>query len=159
MKNLFFIAFLILVLNGSVHANKSDLFYLDETIINNEFREINKLDEFLDKNTGLLLHEIKAMVKESSNLIFGNEGEPPLGLSGFVWGFIGGLAGGCGGCFTCFTSNVLGPAAIALVYFTTEDNKETMNSLWGCLAGSAVGVGISWILYIVYYGTAYTYTY
>lgn len=105
--------------------------------LDNDFKEINKVEQFVNENPNTTLQDLKTnhseLVEEiafdthtSSALIVNDD---LIGIPPFWYGFCFGIIG------------------IVLVYILTDNDKElTQKALKGCLVSAAVGVG----LYIVY---------
>lgn len=137
MKKVFLLAAMVCMVIGGAFANNASLFQLDEQSIENQFADLNELENIIEANEGITLSgiqngelnlspELNAKVKGLSDGM--NLMEPPLGIPGFWWG--------------C----VLGPLGILLAYLLSDqDRDETKSALWGCL----VGYGAGFLLYII----------
>jgi hypothetical protein len=139
---------LVLSLTGRVLASDAELFKVDDQKINNEFSDLNKLENFVNANEGVTLEEVQA---KNLNVLDGlNEnpesfqgmgstlrggGDSPLGIPPFIWG--------------C----VLSWVGVLIVYLIAEDREMTKMALYGCLAG-AVGWLVFSILYSVIWGAS-----
>lgn len=141
MKRLPLLLFAALFTIG-LNANNADLFKVDEKDLNEEFAELNKLEEIVNStenatyNSLLANHselmENASLKSDVSSSILGLY-EPPLGIPSFVWGLCIGVAG------------------ILVVYLVTEDTDETKKALWGCVAGTAIYV-VLYLLFVVLLG-------
>ena len=142
MKKLIILPLLLVlfIVNGKA-TSYSDLIEVDENYINNVFADLNELEAYVVQNEGVTLNELKAI---GSSLVSNVEvaglgslsglamlnGEPPLGIPSFIWGFC------------------LGWVGILIVYLVSEDKEETKKSLIGCVVG-----GVTWVLvYFVFWG-------
>jgi hypothetical protein len=142
MKKLLSIALvLVFTLTGRVMASDAELFKVDDQKINNEFSDLNKLENFVNANEGVTLEEVQA---NNVNVLDGlNEnpesfqgmgstlrggGDSPLGIPPFVWGLC------------------LGWVGILIVYFVAEDRELTKKAFYGCLVGGLV-YGVIYIIY------------
>ena len=116
-------------------ANQADDFKYNDQQVQDEFADLNSLEQTVVDNNFMSLSEM-----ESNNMLsakFSNLNltgsmmmEPALGIPGFWWG--------------C----VLGPIGVLAVYLITENDKtETKKALIGCL----VAGGVEIVFYVIYY--------
>jgi hypothetical protein len=130
------IAFVIAV--TSVFAGNADLFSYDKNQLNNEFADLDMLENYVKINEGITL---TSLINENHPLIAGISfsnpfnlsmpfSEPPLGIPSFWWGCIIGVWG------------------VAVVYFVTEDKEETKLALKGCVIGTLVWIILYFGLYV-----------
>ena len=133
----------LLIVGLNVRAAESDAFKVDQQQIQNEFSDLNALEQTVIDNNNMTLTELqqnnllpanfKAMDFTNTNMMM----EPPLGIPGFWWG--------------C----VLGPVGILLVYFLADKDKaETKQALIGCLVATGVWVVFE-VIYIVLLGNSW----
>lgn len=123
---------------------KDSDFTFDEAKIKKELKSISKVESIITESPITNLDEIKrieleeGITIEKSNSTFTTiKDETPLKIPPFVWG--------------CCLSIV----GVAIIYFTTDEDKElTKKALWGCLAGGVGCVGI-WLLYSLLGGGYY----
>ena len=118
------------------YAGNAELFKVDEQVISEKFRGLDQLETYVNQNEGVVLTDVQA--RESSLVknfdakgslgMFSMNSEAPLGIPSFIWG--------------C----TLGWVGILIVYLISEDKKETMMALWGCIANGAIGI----VIYIIY---------
>lgn len=141
MKKIIYVAALLLaVVTGKANASTADLFQFNDNMVAAEMSELTALETYVNDHSGVTLTEVvnnasgiaaslnlkpTAFEGLSSTL---RGGDLPLGIPAFWWG--------------CFAWAI----GVAVVYFTTEDKAETMNSVWGCLVSTGVWT-ISWVLY------------
>jgi hypothetical protein len=122
-----------------VSANNADLFSYNQDQVNQELSQLQALENYVSANPDVSLTNLQA---ENNSLVadlnmsansmggFSLSGEPPLGISSFLWGCVFGLVG------------------VAIVYFMTDEDKdETKKALIGCAVS-----GLSWtVFYVIYY--------
>jgi hypothetical protein len=136
-KTLLTSLFALIIAVSCVFAGNADLFSYDQDQLNNEFTELNMLENYVKINEGITL---TSLINENHPLIAGISlsnpfnpaipfGEPPLGIPSFWWGCCIGVWG------------------IAVVYFVTEDKDETKQALKGCVVGTLIGL----VLYVGVY--------
>lgn len=142
-KALLFLSAGLLIVGLNVSAAESDAFNVDKQQIQNEFSDLNALEQTVIDNNNMSLTEMQqnnllpenfdAMNFTNTNMMM----EPPLGIPGFWWG--------------C----VLGVVGVLIVYFLSEKDKaETKQALIGCLV--ATGVIILWqVFWYAIYGSTY----
>ena len=141
MKKLLSIALvLVFSLTGSVMASDAELFKVDDQKINNEFADLNQLENYVNANQGVTLEEVQANnvkvldgLTESPDSFQGmgstlRGGDSPLGIPPFVWGLC------------------LGWVGILIVYFVAEDRDLTKKAFYGCLVGGLV-YGVVYVIY------------
>lgn len=137
-KTLLSSVFALIIAVSGVFAGNADLFSYDRDQINDEFTELNMLENYVKINEGITL---TSLVNENHPLIAGisvsnpfNPAIPfsdvPLGIPSFWWGCCIGVWG------------------VAVVYFVTEDKEETKIALKGCVVGTLVGVVLYFGVYI-----------
>jgi hypothetical protein len=134
------------LLTFGLGANNADLFKVDDEKLNEEFAELNKLEQIVTNTEDATFQKLQADhagLMESIGLksdittgIMGLYYEPPLGIPSFVWGLCIGVAG------------------ILVVYLVTEDTDETKKALWGCVAGTAL-YALLYVLYIIILGSSF----
>ena len=143
MKKLFSLTLgLFLCVQG--FANDGALFQLDEKQIDQDFAQLNQLENYVETHNGVSLNEVKSSNPEVlSNLAddpknfqslgstLSAAGENPLGIPAFVWG--------------C----VLGWVGILVVYLIAEDRELTKQAFYGCLVG-----GVAWLIFYLIYVVA-----
>lgn len=105
---------------------------LNQSSLEKEFEQLNKIEQYVDANEGITLTEIQAKNAElldnvtltDSTTSFTMAGELPL-LGAFWWGCCLGIVG------------------LALVYFITDNDREQVKSaLIGCVISTLlVGLG------------------
>ncbi|MFO7924201.1 MAG: hypothetical protein R6U58_10960 [Bacteroidales bacterium] len=135
MKKAILLFAVLFYLTSSSFAGSKDIFSIDRQAIDTELSDLNELEAHVKSTSATLSGLETAGSPLVSNVTNSNSimnmsimGEPPLGISSFIWGFC------------------LGVPGLAIVYFVTEDSDETKKALWGCLAGGAIYV----VLYVVY---------
>jgi hypothetical protein len=147
-KTLLASVFAFVIAVSCVFAGSADLFSYDHDQLNNDFAELNLLENYIKNNEGITLTNL---VNENHPLIAGITvrnpfapaipfEEPPLGIPSFWWGCCIGVWG------------------IAVVYFITEDKEETKQALKGCVVNTIIGLVLYVGLYVWILGnTAYWY--
>ncbi len=136
-KTLLTSVFVLFAAVAGVFAGNADLFSYDKNELNNEFAELNSLENYVKINEGLTL---TSLVAENNPLVSGITmrnpfapaipfDEVPLGIPSFWWGCCIGVWG------------------IAVVYFVTEDKEEVKKAIKGCVVGTLVGL----VLYVGVY--------
>jgi 4-hydroxybenzoate polyprenyltransferase len=144
-KTLLTSVFAFVIAVSGVFAGNADLFSYDRDQINDEFAELNMLENYVKINEGITL---TSLVNENNPLIAGITvsnpfapaipfDEPPLGIPSFWWGCCIGVWG------------------IAVVYFVTEDKEETKQAFKGCVLGTLVGLVLYVGVYVWILGNAY----
>lgn len=135
-----------------VTANNADLFNYDASRINQELMQLQSLENYIAANPDISFTELQS---EKNSLVTdlnlntnfngscsAQDGEPPLGISPFIWG-------------CC-----LGWVGILVVYLITEDKAATKKALNGCIVGSLIGC-VSYVAYVIIlyaiYGDFYYY--
>lgn len=126
-------------------AGNAELFQVDEQEINAEFAQLNELEAFVEANEGITFQEVsikkdmllKNVVNTSNptNLNI-TEGEPPLGIPSFLWGFCP--------TFVPLAGCVLGAGGVLLVYFVADDRDETKKALIGY--GVAILINVAFVV-------------
>lgn len=150
MKKLLF-SLMVLSFAFYAQANSADLFEMDETALQNEFEDLNKLEAFLVENQDYTLENLLENNLNLTSELGLNENtitivnqsmiDPLLGLSPFWFGFGVGTIG-CVTGYGCF----LGPLAVLYVYWQTDDTDAAKESAWGCVAGFVLGGAIYYFL-------------
>ncbi len=116
-------------------ANQADDFKYNKQQVQDEFSDLNQLEQMVIDNSFLTLSEMQNNNMLSSrfsdlNLTGSMMMEPALGIPGFWWG--------------C----VLGPVGILVVYLVTEnDGSEVKKAFYGCLVGTGFWVVLNVIFY------------
>lgn len=112
--------------------------------VNDEFAQLNKIEQYVQQNEGVSLEELKASNSELvSDIAIAEEssasfvaGELPLGVPAFWWGCV---------------LTILG---VVLVYVLTDQDKDqTKKALYGCLVTGGVYV-IYWVVWVAVLGRA-----
>jgi len=151
MKKLFLSALVVIsALTGQVRASESDVFKVNDAQVNQEFAQLNKIEDFVLSHEGVSYDEMKSQnpdlvagLSESPESFTGmgstlrGGGESPLGIPPFVWG--------------C----VLGWVGILIVYFVAEDKEMTKKAFYGCLVGGLVGLVIYVVYFVLVLGSAF----
>jgi hypothetical protein len=150
MKKLFLSALVVIsALAGQVRASESDVFKVNDAQVNEEFAQLNKIEDFVLSHEGVSYDEMKSQnpelvagLNESPDSFTGigsslRGGESPLGIPPFVWG--------------C----VLGWVGILIVYFVAEDREMTKKAFYGCLVGGLAGLIIYFVYFVLVLGTAF----
>jgi len=141
MKKKLLIAVLAIFMScQGLWANQADDFKYNQQQVQDEFSDLNLLEQTVIDNSFITLSEMQSknmLSAQLSNLnITSLMMEPALGIPGFWWG--------------C----VLGPVGILVVYLVTENDKtEVKKSLYGCLVSTGVWV-IFEVIWIVALGNA-----
>ncbi|MBN2349385.1 MAG: hypothetical protein JXJ22_11130 [Bacteroidales bacterium] len=127
------------VFTGTLMAGNADLFSYDKAKVTDELASLQMLEDFVIANPTITLTDLQnqenTLVNEM-NLIptgFYNSmmGEPPLGISSFIWGCVFGIAG------------------VAIVYFVADDKEETTKAFKGCVVGTLAYTAVYVVLYFV----------
>lgn len=123
MKKLIVSLLLLTSFSGAFASPTEEALTFDETAIQEDFDQLNKIEKFVADNQGITLEELQA---ENSNLVadvtlsedtatFATAKDMPI-LGAFWWGCCLGIIG------------------VALVYFITDNDKAQMkNVLIGCV--------------------------
>jgi len=138
-KFLLIVTMAILFTCQGLMAGQADDFNYNKQLVQDEFADLNLLEQTVVDNSFMTLSEM-----ESKNMIssrFGNLNlannlmmEPALGIPGFWWGCI------------------FGPLGLLAVYVITDnDQAEVKKALTGCLVSTGVN-----ILFYVLYASMYT---
>lgn len=105
-----------------------------------EWAGVNEIEAYLEKNPDQSADEVLAQFPEVSKTLHLDgahaisaslESELPLGIPAFFWGCCFGLLG-----------------VILVVLVTDNDKTQTRKSIYGCLAGTGIVVGLYLILLI-----------
>ncbi len=117
-----------------------DEFNFDQSQIDSEFDQLNKIESFVEAND-VTLEELQT---QNSDLVSGIDlssdasasiatGDLPAGIPAFWWGCVLAILG------------------VILVYVLTDQDKEqTKKALLGCLVSAAV-----WVVYVLVVGSAF----
>jgi len=135
MKKILLIAAMAIFMScQGLWANQADDFKYNKQKVQDEFSDLNLLEQTVIDNSFITLSEMKSknmLTSEFSNLnLTSMMMEPALGIPGFWWG--------------C----VLGPVGILVVYAVTDNDKdEVKKALYGCLVSTGIWVvfEIIWI--------------
>jgi len=108
----------------------------DEAMIYDAFTEVDALIATIENNENITYNdlasansEMVANVNNIASVAYFSYNDPPL-IGAFWWGCLTGLI------------PPLGVVGVAIVYFTTKDNKQTWKAIGGCLiSGLLVGGG------------------
>jgi hypothetical protein len=137
---------------SQVFAGEGNEFTVDRSKIKKEMSNLNDLETYVNQHEGITAEEIKseALVNpEMKNLAQILNEDLPLGIPSFWWGF----GAGCVGAASFYGACWLGLGAVFFVYFMTDENKEeAKKALWGCLAGTAVGILLYFVVFTVLFG-------
>ncbi len=136
-KNLLAILLILVFFSFNSFAGNTELFTYDGEEIENAFKELTELEDYVKINNGITLSSLQASNNQliaglnlgdpfSTNIFFE---EPPLGIPSFWWGCCIGVWG------------------VAIVYFVTEDREEVKAAFKGCVIGTLVGM----VLYVGFY--------
>jgi hypothetical protein len=135
-KILSLIALFSLSISLSFAEEAKETFNYDEQQINADFKQLEKIEKYVQKNEGTTLESLKS---QNSELVSGINlsadasaalmaDELPLGIPAFWWGCVLGIIG------------------ILIVYLVTDKDKDqTKKALFGCLIWTGI-----WILYAVF---------
>lgn len=141
MKKILLIAVMAIFMScQGLWANQADDFKYNKLQVQDEFSELNHLEQTVIDNSFMTLSELQSKNMLSANLSNLNLTtmmmEPALGIPGFWWG--------------C----VLGPVGILVVYIVTENDKpEVKKALYGCLVSTGVWVVFE-VIWIIALGNA-----
>ncbi len=134
-KFLSLIALFCISFTVAMAAEPTESFNYNEKDINAEFEQLNKIEQYVSKNQGTTLEDLKT---QNSDLVAGINmnaevsssiaaGDMPLGIPAFWWG--------------C----VLAVLGVILVYVLTDQDKDqTKKALIGCLVFAG-----AWVIYYV----------
>ncbi len=153
MKKLTVLLLLLLSINYSYSIElTADIFAFDEEQIYNEFEELAQLENIILANKDLSIADISTIcpnfydlenVKSRQNLQLFNSLQSSGNMSYFWTSF----AIGAVGSFFIYSA-VAGPITVAIIYFSTDkDIEKTKKAAWGCAAGTALGLGLKFLLY------------
>jgi len=137
-KLLLFITMAFLLNCDLVFSNVADDFSYDKQQLQDEFTDLNLLEQTVIENNFITLTEMQQKNMLSSdlsnlNLTGSLMMEPALGIPGFWWG--------------C----VFGPVGILIVYLVTDnDRDEVKKALYGCIVS-----GVFWIAWNVFWWAVY----
>jgi hypothetical protein len=133
MKKILLLALMAFVMScQTLWANQSDDFTYNKQQVQDEFSDLNRLEQTVIDNSFMTLSEMqsKNMLStqfSSLDLTGSMMMDPALGIPGFWWG--------------C----VLGPVGILVVYLVTDnDGPEVKKAFYGCLVSAGF-----WILWEV----------
>jgi hypothetical protein len=148
MKKLLLVICAGAFLSVFANANNADLFSYDQNQVTQELSQLQALENYVSANPDISLASLQT---ENNSLVanlnlamnsidgFALSGEPPLGISSFLWGCVFNLVG------------------VAIVYFMTEQDKdETKKAFMGCLVST--GIWVVWeILWYAFVRTSWYY--
>lgn len=142
--NKLFTLMLTVFLCSSVFAGNAKLFSYDADYLNDEFEELNKLEDHVKANNNISLLDLQSSNYELlSNLNLNQSSLPPSSFSieemdwgAFLWGFF------CGGC------------GVLIVYL--NEDKRTNERMVSSLIGCGVSAAVSAVSYVLN-PTIYTY--
>ena len=127
------------VFTGSLMAGNADLFSYDKAKVSDELASLQMLEDYVVANPSITLTDLKNqenVLVSGMNLIPSGlyntmMGEPPLGISSFIWGCVFGIAG------------------VAVVYFVADDKEETTKAFKGCVVGALAYTAVYVLFYVV----------
>ena len=135
MKKILLIAALAIFSCQGLWASQADDFKYNKQQVQDEFSDLNLLEQTVVDNSFITLSEMTSknmLSNKFSNLnLTSMMMEPALGIPGFWWG--------------C----VLGPVGILVVYLVTDnDRDEVKKSLYGCLVSTGITIvfEVIWVL-------------
>lgn len=134
--NIFSLLLFLLFITNVSFAAADESFSYDKKAIENEFSDLNQLEQIVNSNENLTYNELKSagiLPAELNDLqisLSHSPLEPPLGIPGFWWG--------------C----VLGPIGILIAYLLSDNDKSQAKS---ALTGCIVGYGSVIVIYVVFY--------
>lgn len=135
-KILSLIALFSMSISLSFAEEAKETFNYDEQKINADFKQLDKIEKYVQQNEGTTLESLKS---QNSELVSGINlsadasaalmaDELPLGIPAFWWGCVLGILG------------------ILIVYLVTDKDKDqTKKALFGCLIWTGI-----WVLYAVF---------
>ncbi len=123
----------VLVSLQPLMAGEADDFKFDRQQVQDEFADLNRLEQTVVQNDFMSLFELKnnnLLGAEFANMNLGTMmPEAALGIPGFWWG--------------C----VLGWVGLLIVYLVTDNDRDEVKSAFtGCIINTVVGFG-SWLIY------------
>lgn len=142
-KNLILTLGAALIFSFNSFADKADMFTYNETEVSVNMEQLDELETYVNNHEGVTYEEVKAEnaelvanVSETPMLIGRTQKKPPLGIPSFLWGCIFGVAG------------------LAVVYFITDNKKETKKALWGCVTSTGVVLLVYILAFVVFASSA-----
>jgi Na+/proline symporter len=140
MKKLFLLLCLMGAGLSQMRANDAALFSYDRNAMETAISSVAAIENFVAQNPEISINDLA----KTGNLLvngvdintnpFGLNGEPPLGISSFLWGCIFGWVG------------------LLVVYIATDNDKEQVKkALWGCVTATATWI----IFYFVFWGAVF----
>lgn len=149
-KNYIVILALLLAIQAKAFEPTAELFVYDENKVQQEFAQLNELEQFIKLNPDAGTKEILALFPALESVFNNKILEPysqleitaPGKIPSFWFTFTLSAIG------TYFIYGVVaGPISVGIVYFSTDKNKiETKKALWGCVTGTLLGAGIKYAL-------------
>jgi hypothetical protein len=137
MKKLLTLISIFFLMLSVSFAKKNENLRIDEQQLNTEFKELNKLEQYVNTHEGITLEEVKkAGLTEGLNLntnisTMAMMDDLPLNIPAFWWGCVLGLIG------------------VLVVYLVTDkDQDQTKKALWGCLVSGGVIMGL-WLVALI----------
>lgn len=118
---------------GAYAEEKQDALKYDEQQVNAEFKQLDKLENYVNTHEGVTLDEVNANTKLTSGVTLDKSSsvamvdDLPGNIPAFWWG--------------C----VLSWVGVLIVYLIAKDSAQTKKAWMGCL----VGTGISVVLWLV----------
>jgi hypothetical protein len=137
----------------------ADLFTYDETKIEKQFEELNKLESFI-------LNKLESFIKSNPSVLDSENPQGFISLSvpsninlnsfcsitetaepGKIPSFWFSFVLSAIGTYTLYGA-VAGPISVGIVYFSSKrDKAEVKKAFWGCLTGTLVGAGMYVVLH------------
>lgn len=136
VKVLLFALIAVLVSLQPLMAGEADDFKFDRQQVQDEFADLNRLEQTVVQNDFMSLFELKDNNLLSAEFASMNLGtmmpEAALGIPGFWWGCVLGIVG------------------ILVVYLVTDNDRDEVKSAFtGCIVGTVLQVGFYLIYYLV----------
>ena len=153
MKKAMFLLFAV-VFVSSLFAKKADLFHYEHHRVDLALTTVNQIDRIVTQNNWDL-NELQQNFNAARSGLLSQlpDDEKLLGIPGFVWGGVMALVGGGIGCFAAGNIGIWiasfligGLIGTLMVYLVTESKKQTEGALIGCVASTAVSVGLAFLL-------------
>ncbi len=138
----------ILLVTQLGFAKKASLFTYDRAKVELSMATVNVVDRFLENHP----MDLDALLADNEVLkTLADEAQMPVPAFSDTlksWAFWGNFALTAGGMFLISIFGVgCGLVGILVVYLITNDREQTLNSLYGCIAGGVVGAGCLIALY------------
>ena len=143
--------FILFATNLWAADTDTSLFNYDKNKVEIEFRNLSNLEKFINDNPQASDEELLIAYPDLNNMrtIYGYSLQDNLELSkkgnlpAFWFCFILSAVGSY-----FIYGAVAGPIAVGIVYYASDKDKiETRKAIWGCLAGTVVGVGMYFIMH------------